>query len=57
LAAVQGGVGCRRASAGDDLTSDECERVIKQLAWLSAHRSSALEALANWESENGLEGR
>jgi len=37
-----------------DLSSDECDKVIKQLAWLSAHRSSALEALANWEAENGL---
>jgi len=37
-----------------ELTSDECEKVIKQLAWLSAHRSSALEALAAWEAENGL---
>ena len=37
-----------------DLSSDECEKVIKQLAWLSAHRSSALEALASWEAENGL---
>ena len=37
-----------------DLSSDECDKVIKQLAWLSAHRSSALEALASWEAENGL---